>query len=198
MSVVLEPPLTRSGAWRNPDLPKPVPLVTGPRFVRGAGNSRWHRPRSGVDHGSHVSYRLWCGQTLFVQEGFVSANYLPKVAPLCGTCDGRAVGAGQDEWPGVDGPSLVFNPDRLTPPRRCPGSRRTWCVELSPTVGRCLVCGAFTSLRSSGGPYNPRWGMTNHEPGPGLVAGCPFHAWRELRLIDGRVMCGCKKEAADA
>lgn len=192
MSVVLEPPLTRSSAWRNPDLPTPVPLLVGPRFVRSPAGSRWHRPRHGTTYGERTFYGVWCGQTVHVRDGFASAESLDRSAPLCGTCDGRSVGAGQDSWPTEDGPNLVFTPDRLTPPKRCPGSQTKWCEQLSPTVARCLACRAYTTLRARGGPYNSSYGMTNHEPGPELVAGCPFHAWRELRLVDGVVMCGCR------
>lgn len=192
MTVVLEPPLSRSGVWLPPEHTMPVPLLTGPRFVRGPAASRWHRPRSGTADGDQVTYHVWCGQIVYRREGFASAEELPRSAPLCGTCDGRSVGAGQDTWQVEGGPELVFTPHRLTPPKRCPGSRKTWCEELSRSVGRCLVCGAIEPLRASGGPYNPVWGMANHEPGPDLVPGCPFHAWRELLLADGLVICGCR------
>ncbi len=192
MTVVLEPPLTRSGTWSPPDMPLPVPLLTGPRFVRGPRSSRWHRPRSGTVCAERVTYLLWCGQRSHrSEEGFATAEELPRGAALCGTCDGRAVGAGQDTWSIEGGPELLFTPNRLIPPARCPGSRTEWCTLLAWNVGTCLICGVTTPLRSSGGPYNSRWGMTNHPPGPALVPGCPFHAWRELELKDGHVRCGC-------
>jgi hypothetical protein len=158
--------------------------------------SRWHRPRSGTRREVRgVLYHLWCGQLVSEATGFIAANVAADGELVCGTCEGRSIGAGQDSWP--DGSkSLIFSPERLTPPKRCPGSRTTWCVELAWNVGRCLACGVVAPLRSSGGPYNPRWGLTNHPPGPELVPGCPFHAWRELDLTDGRVTCRCGRAPA--
>ncbi|NRQ40690.1 hypothetical protein HII36_54105 [Nonomuraea sp. NN258] len=191
--VALEPPLTRRG------LSHGQPLTTGPRYIRTAAMSRWHRPRDGVrlDHGA--VYGLWCGQTAHEHRGLLTADQVPDGLPTCGTCEGRAAGAGQDSWTGVG--SVVFSPRRLTPPARCPGSRTTWCEELGNNVARCLACGAYASLRASGGGYDPRWGLVNHPPGPGLVAGCPFHAWHEMTLTNGRVQCRCghtTKETEDA
>ena len=197
MSVTLEPPLTRSGvtlAGRAIDWGEP--LTTGPRYVRTPGGSRWHRPRHGVHRNGGDSYGLWCGQYARHEE-LLAVDQLPAGEPLCGTCQGRATGAGQDTWPGSANP-LIFSPMRLTPPKHCPGSRTTWCEELAWNVGKCLACGVVSPMRSSGGPYNSRWGLTNHPPGPDLVPGCPFHAWRELGVVDGRVRCLCKHGEATA
>lgn len=188
MAVVLEPPLTRSGAWS--PIGWGTPLLTGPRYVRTQGMSRWHRPRDGVRRDGKVRYGLWCGQNVYEIAGFIEADQTPPGEPTCGTCEGRAIGAGQDSWPD-ESKTLIFSPQRLTPPTRCPGSRTTWCEELSWNVGRCLVCGVVAPMRSSGGAYNPTWGLTNHKPGDRLIPGCPFHAWRELEMRDGRVACGC-------
>ncbi|MEO3856142.1 hypothetical protein [Acrocarpospora sp. B8E8] len=192
MSVVLEPPLTTSGVTPWTRNLWGEALAVGPRFIRGPRNGRWHRPRSGTRREDRVSYNLWCGPHIKVEAGFAEAEELPPGSALCGTCDGRAVGAGQDAWMVEGGPDLIFSPRRLTAPKRCPGSRTMLCEELAWNVGKCLVCGVVTPMRSSGGPYNSHWGMTNHDPGPDLIAGCPFHAWRELRLVEGVVMCGCR------
>lgn len=37
-----------------------------------------------------------------------------------------------------------------------------------------------------------------HEPGRGLVAGCPFHAWDYLVAYDGRLMCECQAQQLQA
>lgn len=191
MTVPLEPPLTRGAPWGCYDWGEP--LTVGPRYVRSAGASRWHRPRSGVRKSDgRIRYDQWCGPYVRGDEGFREADQVPDGDPVCGTCEGRAIGAGQDTWPDTTR-TLVFTPNRLVPPKKCPGSRTEWCAELAWNVGRCLVCGVVTPMRSSGGPYNSRWGMTNHPPGPDLVDGCPFHAWRELHLVDGRVECRCKR-----
>lgn len=191
--VVLEPPLTRSTTLLG------EPIVTGPRYVRTGGMSRWHRPRTGVRHTHGIVYGVWCGQAVHEARGILTCDKVPAGMAVCGTCEGRAIGAGQDTWPGRD--DLVFSPRRLTPPKRCPGSRTTWCEELGNNVGRCLACGAYAPLRASGSYYDPRWGLTNHEPGDALVPGCLFHAWREMTLTAGRVQCRCAhttKETQDA
>lgn len=196
--IALEPPLTRSGAigWSHIDWGQP--LAVGPRYVRTSGMSRWHRPRSGTRRqNGHTSYHLWCGQLVSTGSlkapGVLTADTIDDELPVCGTCEGRACGAGQDDWPG-DG-ELLFSPRRLTPPKHCPGSRREgFFAQIGTTAGRCLVCGAIESLRGMGGPYNPKWAMVQHPPAEGLVPGCPFHAWTSITVRDGAVVCHCAAE----
>lgn len=190
MTVALEPPLTRSGPWRHDG----VALLVGPRYVRTSGMSRWHRVRSGSrkSNGS-VTWHLWCGQMANesnLKAGEILTAERPDDLPSCGTCEGRARGAGQDDWPG-DG-EIVFSPRRLSPPKHCPASRRDrFFVEVSPRVGRCLVFGSYESLRCMGGIYNGYWGIVQHQPADGLIPGCPFHAWAYLTIHNGRAVCQC-------
>ena len=191
--VVLEPPLTYSLPYRPAGHPRDVALLTAPRYIRTGGMGRWHRPRSGVRHGllGHVTYRLWCGYG--INGDCLAASEPPAGEPACGTCEGRAVGAGQDDWPG--GKALLFEPQRLTRPRNCPGSRsERLFLWNGRSAGRCLVCGDHAAVRAMGGAYNSRLGLTTHEPGPDLVPGCPFHAWRSLVVTGGRVACACTLE----
>jgi hypothetical protein len=113
---------------------------------------------------------------------------------VCGTCEGRALGAGQDELP-AGMPALRFDPRWIDPPTRCPGSQSPMFQELAPRVGRCLVCGQLQPLRGYGGsPWYgcAGYGPAKHPPGPDLVDPCPWHAWRALTLAeDGSVRCGC-------
>lgn len=195
--VALLPPLTR-GCGRIDG----TPLGRGPRYVRTPGMGRWHRVRSGTryERWGHTAWHLWCGY--HVSTGGRARDCLAAAephdgAPVCGTCEGRALGAGQE--PAPDGlPDLVFAPRRLDPPRRCPGSRREqmWVpVPGGLDVGRCLACGVLAPIRASGGPYDSRVGLITHAPGPGLVPGCAFHAWDNLGrrdALDGPVAaCGC-------
>lgn len=196
MSVVLEPPLTRSGAWA---YGKPhnygQPLATGPRYVRTRNMSRWHRSRSGTRRDDHVTYYLWCGAG-YVSGEFLAVEQISDGLPACGTCEGRACGAGQDEWPG-DG-ELLFSPRRLIPPKYCPGSRRErFAVEIGRSVGQCLACGTVAPMRCMGSVYSGKYAITQHEPGPGLVPGCPFHAWNELAIHDGTAKCLCQIPRGD-
>lgn len=189
MTVALFPPITGSAIGLDVE-----PLAEGPRFVRTRAMSRWHRVRSGVRYGDgRTVYSLWC--TGAVQGDFLSTDDAPAGETVCGLCDGKAVGAGQEER-GPDGRTLVFQPRHITPPKNCPGSRRSLYEELSGgRVGRCLVCGATEPLRAMGGPYNSRYAIVQHPTGQGLVAPCPFHRWRQLTVRDGRVGCDCGREA---
>lgn len=196
MTVVLEPPLTRGIPQRRSDCPPDQPLATAPRFMRSTyqryGNpGRWHRPRSGTRVGltGHVVYHAWCGQSLFA-ERLMTADKISEGEEVCGTCTGRAIGAGQDQWPVPGGPELLFEPRRLQPPARCPGSRSpVLFLEEGRNVLRCLACGDL--VKGHYRSYN--YGPVNHSPGRGLVPGCPFHAWDHLMTAgDGTVTCSCK------
>lgn len=199
MPVALLPPTTSSGGdWRGQ-----TPLTTAPRYLRGRGNSRWHRVRSAVAYPPRQSgdgwtcYAYWCGQ--HVTDGGKSGplwlvDDVPAGEPVCGTCVGRALGAGQDETPsGL--PPLRFDPRWRTPPAVCPGSNKQ--DLLAPLddrlrVGRCLVCGVTERVHALGRGYNAYgYGLVKHAPGAELVEPCPFHAWSQLRGVKGRAVCGC-------
>lgn len=195
----LEPPYTRSAAatW----LPRPTPLTTGPRLVRGDHPQRpgryWHRVRSGTRQPAathrpvaRATWHLWCGPMVF-EPHYLTANTVPDGEPLCGTCEGRAIGAGHPPvLPGISAGVLRFEPVTQRPaPPVCPISARG--MRWSPAMDRltwprftCPVCGEVT------GWYGRR--PRRHEPGPGLVEPCPFHRWDQLVLdSDGRVRCAC-------
>ncbi|MET7759766.1 hypothetical protein ABZT27_34455 [Streptomyces sp. NPDC005389] len=190
MTVALCPPITYGIGHIGAE-----PLTSGPRYVRTGGMSRWHRPRAGIRWpDGRTVYTVWCGQTvggLRAAQPMRTADVVPDSLPVCGTCDGRAVGAGQDEQaPGR--PPLVFGPRSLTPPRHCPGSR-TDLYALLPggTAGLCLACRDTHPVRAMGGPYASRVGIVQHPPGPGLFEPCPFHRWRHPRRADTGIACVC-------
>lgn len=190
--VRYEPPLTYS--CPTPWLPTPKVLTTGPRWLRGA--TRWHRVRSGLRYSKHVRLHAWCGQSLNPDGRLVAVDVPDDGAPLCGTCEGRAAGAGHPS-PISDGAPLRFDPERLTPPRWCPGGAphgpaRFLAELVGRRVVRCGACGELVREKSyrwhdyGSGPQ-----AAQHEPGPGLVPGCPMHAWRHLvRTVEG-VACQC-------
>lgn len=189
--VVYEAPLGYSGPW-NPQGVKPRPLTTGPRWLRGA--SRWHRVRSGMVYpAGHTMVHAWCGQSLN-PKGRDAADDQPfDGLPLCGTCEGRAAGAGHPS-PVIESGRLLFRPMRLTPPRWCPGGNDRY-GDLSERLGhrivRCGACGETVRERNAYG-WNAYNGVPQkHEPGPGLIPGCPQHAWRHLVRRDGRIECAC-------
>lgn len=189
MTVALFPPITGSAIGLDVE-----PLTVGPRFVRTRAMSRWHRVRSGVRYGDgRTVYSLWC--TGAVQGDFLAVDDTPVGETVCGLCDGKAVGAGQ-EPDGPEGRTLVFQPRHITPPKNCPASRSALYEELpGGRAGRCLVCSDVHPLRAMGGPYNPRYAIVQHPTGNALVAPCPFHRWRQLAVRDGRVVCDCGREA---
>lgn len=199
MPVALLPPTTSSGGhWHGQ-----TPLNEAPRYARGRGNSRWHRVRCAVTYPPSYGrdtdwtvYTYWCGPGASSNDKtgpLWHVDDLPPGEPVCGTCVGRALGAGQDDVP-AGLPPLVFSPRWRTPPTKCPGSRsRTLWTELpGRRCGQCLVCGDITPIRVVGHGYNA-WGAgpTNHAPGSALVDPCPFHAWSQLGQRDGRAVCGC-------
>jgi len=137
VTVALIPPITGY-----PGRIEATALTEGPRFVRTEAMTRWHRPRSAfLRHRDSVTvFDLWCGQITFSYKA-LTADTVPAGDRVCATCDGRAVGAGQ-ETDGPAGRTLTFQPRHLNPPRNCPGSRTGMFEELpGGRAGRCLVCG---------------------------------------------------------
>ncbi|MGV9271485.1 hypothetical protein ACWDRR_43365 [Kitasatospora sp. NPDC003701] len=188
MTVHLIPPVSSLGL-HGPDA---EPLTEGPRYVRTARMTRWHRVRSGVRYGTgRTVYSLWCTGSV-ADDQFLSREELPEGDLVCGPCDGRAVGAGQ-EPAGPPGRTLAFRPRDLAPPTICPGSRSERLTQAIPpgTVGRCLACEDLHPIRAMGGPYNPRAAIVQHAPGR-LVDPCPFHRWKYLQpSADGGLACSC-------
>jgi predicted RNA-binding Zn-ribbon protein involved in translation (DUF1610 family) len=187
--VRLEPPYTRSlGSCEDT-----TPLTRGPRLIRTAGMGRWHRPRSGVHlnrHGQTV-FHVWCGQGVRFGDA-ITAAALPADQFLCGTCEGRAIGAGHLPTGTPLNEALLFQPQSSAPPpARCPSHRLSVSNRFPHGVFACPVCGEATRLRAAGGPYNSRLIIEGHAPGPGLIAPCPFHRWDWPALREGLARCGC-------
>lgn len=174
-------------------------LTEGPRFVRTARMSRWHRPRNGTRYpDNRTVYGCWCGYSIGGSDkagAYLTADEPPTGEPVCATCEGRAAGAGQDISP--TGRLLLFSPRDVDPPKLCPGSRSSVLLEAlrGGRAARCLACSDIHPIRAMGGPYNPRCAIVQHPPGPALVAPCPFHRWKQLTATDGRVHCHCGRPA---
>lgn len=88
--------LGRSGRVVTSRVTMALPLYLGYRGMMA------HRVRRGWlltwdDGSSHVSIRFWCGNDGSTSKGRLLA-VPPEDVPICGTCEGRAVGAG---WPSI-------------------------------------------------------------------------------------------------
>lgn len=200
MPVALLPPTTSSGgSWSGQ-----LPLNEAPRYVRGRGNSRWHRVRCAVTYppmhgfGERTIYTYWCGPSGTDGTEKYGPLWLvddvPAGEPVCGTCVGRALGAGQDDTP-AGLPPLLFSPRWRTPPTVCPGSnKQNLMVALNPqiTVGLCLACGSVERVHALGRGYSAYgYGLIKHAPSSDIVEPCPFHAWSQMVARDGRAACRC-------
>lgn len=191
MPVALFPPIGCHGVVRA------APLPDAPRYMRTRNMGRWYRPRSGMvhDHDDRASVDLWCGTVISNADRALGRDDPPDDgAPVCGTCEGRAIGAGQDAQPFPPDRSLIFCPTLHDPPRVCPGARLSGLFAELPgaRVGACLACGEVCRI---GGGYRGAYGwsplrMAAHPPGDGLMPPCWVHGWSELQNVDGRAVCG--------
>ena len=195
----MEPPYTRSLGYIDRGV---VALERGPRLVRTRGMGRWHRPRCGVLYPAERSVTgrertrltLWCGQGVDLADCLTRAD-LPDGELLCGTCEGRAVGAGYLPVVGEPGAPLVHRPvSSRPPPVNCPSGRISrYTLERFP-YGRdfpCPACADPVRLRLAGGWSNPHVAIAAHPPGPGLIPPCPHHRWDQLVLIYDHAGCRC-------
>jgi hypothetical protein len=186
MPITLLPPLTRGGPFVGGI--RQEALVHGPGFARSSGGSRWHRVRSAVQHrvgdaAAHISYHAWCGQSLYSTH-CRAVDEPDDGAPVCGTCEGRALGHDPKR------PELLFTPETLAPPRFCPS--RTLFVDAGSNVGRCLACGELAPVKVHGWNGYPK--LQRHVA-LDLVEGCPFHAWRYLVQAGETAVCSCSLES---
>lgn len=59
---------------------------------------------------SHTAFAAWCSQSLLTKNGLKLTDDPPRDLPVCGTCEGRARGAGQLESREIAGRQVVFSP----------------------------------------------------------------------------------------
>jgi hypothetical protein len=196
LRLPLEPPYTRGTGLG----PRYVPIERFAPLVRTGGMGRWHRPRSGLRYvadgrpSGRYSLHTWCGQIAHSARGIITADQ-PDQDPLCGTCEGRAVGAGHSLIGVVPMSELLFEPfSQYAPPPVCPGFRRGLVRTDTARAEQCVTCGELVPIRFYGRGYDAvRVFPQSHPPGPGLVPPCPFHGWDMLVLRPGaeRASCSC-------
>lgn len=162
-----------------------------------------HRPRAAHRYPGRIAYWLWCGNSIHDGIGL----YFPQQGrPVCGTCEGRAIGAG---WPTSEQiitgrtaepwPRTRFTPRPLfDPPRWCPG--RFWIDDPSNwRRGTCLECHADVKLRSKGTWHRPSWGPEQHEPYQ-MIPPCRRHGWLRTTWLDRSthtIGCACRLPKED-
>jgi len=191
-TVTYAPPIPRPfNSYRDPSR-EYVLLATGAPWIPGP--TRMHRARTVLERvgGTGVVTHLWCG----------SHRYDPPTAlvteadTICGTCEGRAIGAGQPSTlelltrPHEVSP-LLFSPRVASPGKTCPG---VGTVLGDPDRRLCFVCGESVKFRGMGGPWRSRYCLESHAPGPGLIAPCVWHGWSSLVMRGSDVVCACATE----
>lgn len=103
---------------------RPMPIRRALPFYLSRWGKMTHRVRSGFFHlhegtlkptAGHVSFMLWCGQGGALGKGELSAEPFSSI-PICGTCEGRAVGAGYESAAFlVQKHALLFTPRERRP-----------------------------------------------------------------------------------
>lgn len=183
-----------------PPIPRPFNRYADPSreytFVsEGApwlpGVTRVHRVRTVLERvgGRGLVTYLWCGQSRYDPP---TAIVTPEDT-ICGTCEGRAIGAGQPSTlelltrPHAVAP-MLFSPRVASPGKNCPGAGTALG---DPDQRLCFVCGASVKFRGMGGVWRSRYCLESHAPGAGLIESCIWHGWTSLVLVGEQVVCAC-------
>lgn len=116
MKVTLQKENKWRSMWRAPES-STIEIKSSLPYFHSPAASRSHRVRSGRYHLwegkiTHAAFTLWCGQTGYIAQdkrGRLSSEPVDWL-PVCGTCEGRAIGAGQTESRKIAGRVVVFTP----------------------------------------------------------------------------------------
>lgn len=82
-------------------------------FVYSRAGKYVHRVRAAAilnvsTNKPHAVYRLWCGMHLQASRSRLSADTADR--PICATCEGRAIGAGQLGHRTINGRAVMYSP----------------------------------------------------------------------------------------
>ena len=78
-----------------------IPVKASPPFVESKAGRYTHRVRSAAIHTSlgrpHMGVKCWCGMVILISKRKPNrmTNEPETGRPICATCEGRAIGAGQ-------------------------------------------------------------------------------------------------------
>jgi hypothetical protein len=167
-------------------------LDSAPMLCRSREARRWHRPRSGKvwQRDGRVSLLYWCGASS--AGPYLFAAELPDGDQSCGTCEGRAVGAGFPSSVFPDA-AVLFQP-RTGTPALCGAGHWEALNPPRGSIGRCRWCGAVE--RIVGGSRGYGWTpvrMAPHAP-LALFAPCHDHGYLSIVDVDGQLVCRCRCE----
>lgn len=100
--------------WR----PESIYVISHSKPFFESGSGRYsHRVRSAALHSicgkSHIAVECWCGAHFCISprnrgSGFVAEPSMAR--PICATCEGRAIGAGQVGSREIAGRAVMFTP----------------------------------------------------------------------------------------
>lgn len=142
-----------------------------PKFVRSAGGTYWHIPRSASLREGRLCVSLWCGPGFHGGQEILLKDDEPD-ENICGTCVGR--------WEGSQtSGATIFRPrDAFATPTWCPSDE-------SDDNCLCIACGH--RIR-----YSWHRSPARHRPGPLFAERCrpcPDHGWSRAGTRNGRVVC---------
>lgn len=198
-------PLHLVGEARIQRIPATV-LTVHPAYVLSGGATMWHVVRAAYMTEYNKIVHFYCGQhqRTRIINGLV-ADWLEtdnpaSDDPVCGTCVGRAVGAGRKlpRLEVVGDPSLQFTPRGRKPNVWCPGTRlsASWGLEYGDRM-TCPICGVEdlrVGLAGTSPWYSSGWVQIRaHRTGVNIVDPCPFHGWKNMTK-DGVCACSVEKE----
>lgn len=107
-----KPPPYKPAAVRMMNVKRALP------FVASDAGEYIHRVRSAVVYEvcekAHMAVSCWCGMTLLVSKRKKGRMLSEPVAgrPMCATCEGRAIGAGQEASHKINGRLVKFTPQQ--------------------------------------------------------------------------------------
>lgn len=115
--------------WRAPGRPAPIIVYRSLPFVTSTRGNRSHRARSArvYPHPSGLCVTAWCGPSFHIGAGRAVLTADPYDGyPVCATCEGRAVGAGQVTSGTLTGTPVVFTPRPAGERVACDWERRPY------------------------------------------------------------------------
>lgn len=140
----------RPDTWRPSGVAAPLIVRRSLPFVTSLRRTATltHRVRSArIYPGGSLAVTAWCGQGFTVAPGRAELGAEPHPGyPVCATCEGRAVGAGQITSDVIVGHPVVFTPRPAGERRNCQWERRPYGYNAG---GSCWSPARFTATNGT-------------------------------------------------